>query len=68
MSHSCSAVGSEMRWSPPGFSQENHAVTRNMHRLDPKRPPEMQDKRMVVILPDGLYEAWLDAPAANSMT
>lgn len=39
---------------------------KHMHRPDPKRSPEMQDKRMVVILPEGLYEAWLDAPAANS--
>ena len=37
-----------------------------MHRPDPKRPPEMQDKRLVVILPVGLYDAWLDAPAANA--
>jgi hypothetical protein len=39
---------------------------KHMHRPDPKCPPEMQDKRMVVILPEGLYAAWLDAPAANS--
>ena len=49
------------------INADDHALMRNMHRPDPKRPPEMQDKRMVVILPDGLYEAWLDAPAANSM-
>lgn len=46
---------------------DDHKLMRHMHRPDPKRPPEMQDKRMVVILPDGLFEAWLDAPAANSM-
>lgn len=38
---------------------------KHYHRPDPTRPPDMQDKRMVVILPEGLYEAWLDAPAAN---
>ena len=46
---------------------DDHALIRNMHRPDTKRPLKMQDKRMVVILPDGLYEAWLDAPAADSM-
>ena len=48
------------------LNADDHALMRHMHRPDPKRPPEQQDKRMVVILPDGLYEAWLDAPAANA--
>ncbi|MDP9902952.1 SOS response-associated peptidase [Variovorax ginsengisoli] len=45
---------------------DDHAVFKHMHRPDPARPPELQDKRMVVVIPDGLYEAWLDAPAANA--
>ncbi|CAN5720660.1 hypothetical protein BH10PSE18_BH10PSE18_50390 [soil metagenome] len=49
------------------INADDHELMRNMHRPDPKRPPEMQDKRMVVVLPDSLYEAWLDAAAANSM-
>lgn len=39
---------------------------KHMHRPDFNRPPEMQDTRMVVILPEGLYQGWLDARAANS--
>ena len=38
-----------------------------MHRPDPKRPPHMQDKRMVVILPEAQYGEWLDAPPERSM-
>jgi putative SOS response-associated peptidase YedK len=37
-----------------------------MHRPDLKRPPEQQDKRMVVILPETQYEEWLDAPVERS--
>jgi putative SOS response-associated peptidase YedK len=38
-----------------------------LHRPDPKRPAHMQDKRMVVILNEDDYDAWLDAPAERSM-
>ncbi len=48
------------------LNADDHDLMKYMHRPDPKRPPEMQDKRMVVILAEGLYEAWLDAPAAES--
>lgn len=48
------------------LNADDHDLMKYMHRPDPKRPPEMQDKRMVVILPKGLYEAWLDAPASES--
>jgi putative SOS response-associated peptidase YedK len=48
------------------LNADDHDLMSHMHRPDPKRPSEQQDKRMVVILPNGLYEAWLDAPAANS--
>lgn len=48
------------------LNADDHELLKHMHRPDPKRPPDMQDKRMVVILPEGVYEAWLDAPAANS--
>ncbi len=49
------------------INADDHEVFKHMHRADPKRPPEMQDKRMVVILPAAQYREWLDAPAANSM-
>jgi putative SOS response-associated peptidase YedK len=32
-----------------------------------RRPPEMQDKRMVAILPGGQWDEWLDAPAERSV-
>lgn len=38
---------------------DNHAFMRNYHK------PE-DEKRMVVILPKGLYMDWLDAPAHTS--
>ena len=37
------------------------------HRSDPKRPPDQQDKRMLVFLPNDAIEAWLDAPVEHSM-
>lgn len=49
------------------LNADDHDLMKYMHRPDPKRPPEMQDKRMVAILLEGLYEAWLDAPAAESL-
>ncbi|RZL68763.1 MAG: SOS response-associated peptidase [Variovorax sp.] len=49
------------------INADDHELFKHMHRPDPKRPPEMQDKRMVVILPVAQYRDWLDAPAANSM-
>ena len=48
------------------LNADDHDLMKHMHRPDPKRVPEMQDKRMVVILPEGLYDAWLDAPASES--
>jgi len=48
------------------INADTHAVFKELHRPDPKRPPEMQDKRMVVILNDDAYLAWLDAPAERA--
>lgn len=45
------------------LNADAHPLFNQLHRPDPKRPPEAQDKRMVAILPRGLYGAWLDAPA-----
>jgi putative SOS response-associated peptidase YedK len=39
---------------------DNHAFMRNYHKPD-------DEKRMVVILPRGLYNDWLDAPASDSL-
>ena len=49
------------------LNADAHPLFNQLHRPDPKRPPELQDKRMVAILPRGLYAAWLDAPAGQSM-
>jgi len=49
------------------INADDHPVMKHMHRPDPKRPIVMQDKRMVVILPEAQYEEWLDAPAERSM-
>lgn len=48
------------------LNADDHDLIKHMHLPDPKRPPEIQDKRIVMNLPEGLYEAWLDAPASES--
>ena len=49
------------------LNADAHPLFNQLHRPDPKRAPELQDKRMVAILPRGLYDAWLDAPPEASM-
>ena len=49
------------------INADEHPMFKALHRPDPKRAPEQQDKRMVVILPRGFYAAWLDAPVERSM-
>lgn len=49
------------------INADDHPLMRHMHRPDPARAPETQDKRMVVILPEGAYQDWLDAPPQLSM-
>lgn len=49
------------------INADEHPLMKHMHRPDPKRPPEMQDKRMVVVLPEAQYAEWLDAPAERAM-
>ncbi len=49
------------------INADTHPIFKELHRPDPKRPPDMQDKRMVVILPRGLYVDWLDAPAEKTI-
>ena len=38
---------------------DNVPVLNLMHRSDPKRAPDMQDKRTVVPLEKGAWDAWL---------
>lgn len=49
------------------LNADAHPLFNQLHRPDPKRSPECQDKRMVAILPRGLYKAWLDAPPGEAM-
>ena len=42
------------------INADEHSLMRNFHR------PE-DEKRMVVILPEGRYGDWLDAPAGRTM-
>jgi putative SOS response-associated peptidase YedK len=48
------------------INADAHPIFKELHRPDPKRPPELQDKRMVVILNEDSYQAWLDAPTDRS--
>jgi len=49
------------------INADNHAIFKELHRPDPKQPPDRQDKRMVVVLPEAQYGEWLDAAPARSM-
>lgn len=49
------------------LNADTHTVFNQLHKPDPKLPADRQDKRMVAILPRGLYAAWLDAPASRGM-
>lgn len=48
------------------INADTHPIFKELHRPDTKRPPDKQDKRMVVILTEGSYDAWLDTPADQS--
>ena len=49
------------------INADAHPLMKHMHRPNPDLPAEMQDKRMVVILPEAQYAEWLDAPVQQSM-
>lgn len=57
----------ELSFAMLTLNADDHPMFKLMHRPDSNRPPDKQDKRMVVILPAALYEAWLDAPAERSL-
>jgi len=57
----------ELSFTMLTVNADEHPQMRHMHQPDPKRPPAQQDKRMVVVLPEDAYEAWLDAPVQRSM-
>ncbi len=41
------------------LNADQHPLMARMHRPDPKRPPEMQDKRSVVPIAPEDADAWL---------
>lgn len=48
------------------INADDHPVMNRMHRPDPKRPPNMQDKRSVVPIQLADVDAWLSAPLAQA--
>ncbi len=48
------------------LNADAHPLMRRMHRPDPKRPPELQDKRSVVPIELADVDTWLHAPQAQA--
>ena len=48
------------------LNADAHPLMRRMHRPDPKRSPEMQDKRSVVPIEMNDVDTWLTAPVAQA--
>lgn len=44
------------------INADAHPLMNRMHRPDPKRPPNMQDKRSVIPIALEDVDAWLSAP------
>ncbi|HET8731537.1 MAG TPA: SOS response-associated peptidase family protein [Moraxellaceae bacterium] len=45
---------------------DTHPLFNRMHKPDPARPADDQDKRMVVVLEPDAWDAWLTAPPAQA--
>ena len=48
------------------INADAHPLMNRMHRPDPKRPPNQQDKRSVVPIEQADVEQWLHAPLADA--
>ena len=48
------------------INADGHSLMGRMHRPDPKRPPEMQDKRSVVPIEAEDVDTWLCAPVQQA--
>lgn len=46
---------------------DDHHIFKHLHRSNPKRSADKQNKRMVVILKSEDYDGWLDAKLENAM-
>lgn len=49
------------------INADTHPIFNQLHRPNPKMPADKQDKRMVVIVPEAQYTAWLDATPERSV-
>ena len=49
------------------LNADGHPLMGRMHRPDPKRPPETQDKRSVVPIALANVDTWLHAPQAAAL-
>lgn len=49
------------------INADNHSLFKELHKPDLRRPSDEQDKRMVVVLNEDAYQAWLDATPHESM-
>ena len=45
---------------------DKHALMDRMHRPDPKRSPNMQDKRSIIFTALKAVDAWLTGPQAQA--
>jgi putative SOS response-associated peptidase YedK len=48
------------------INADAHPLMSRMHRPDPKRPPDMQDKRSVVPIEQAAVDTWLCGPLAQA--
>ena len=48
------------------LNADEHPLMKRMHKADPKRPPEQQDKRSVVPIEAVDVDTWLAAPVAQA--
>jgi len=48
------------------LNADGHGLMGRMHRPDPKRPPEQQDKRSVIAVELDDVDRWLSAPVAEA--
>lgn len=48
------------------LNADAHPLMNRMHKPDPKLGPDAQDKRSVVVLEPGSWDAWLRAPVAEA--
>lgn len=48
------------------MNADQHPLMNRMHKHDPKSPWDAQDKRMVVVLEQNIWEDWLTVNPVNA--